>query len=76
MSLKKYISEIDSLGAVSETALYTPLATHILSKVLHYSPKFYAITKSGLKQLAKETDDWQRISGVIGRVLRLEIQKP
>src|SRR5882672_1921038 len=47
MSLKKYISEIDSLGAVSETALYTPLATHILNRVLHYSPKHYAITKRG-----------------------------
>jgi PadR family transcriptional regulator, regulatory protein PadR len=31
--------------------------------------KFYSITKSGLKQLAKETEDWKRISGVIGRVL-------
>jgi len=33
--------------------------------------KFYSITKSGRKQLAKETEDWERISGVIGRVLRL-----
>ena len=33
--------------------------------------KFYSITKSGLKQLAKETENWERISGVIGRVLRL-----
>jgi transcriptional regulator len=38
--------------------------------------KFYAITKSGLKQLAKETEDWERISGVIGRVLRLASDKP
>jgi transcriptional regulator len=38
--------------------------------------RFYSITKSGLNQLAKETEDWQRISGVIGRVLRLEGQKP
>src|SRR6202171_6151112 len=37
--------------------------------------KFYSISKSGLKQLAKETEDWERISGVIGRVLRLEGQK-
>jgi len=34
--------------------------------------KFYSITKRGLKQLALETENWQRISGVIGRVLRLE----
>jgi transcriptional regulator len=38
--------------------------------------RFYSITKSGLNQLAKETEDWQRISGVIGRVLRVEGQKP
>jgi transcriptional regulator len=37
--------------------------------------KFYSITKSGLKQLAKETEDWERIAGVIGRVLRLEGQR-
>jgi len=37
--------------------------------------KFYSITKRGLKQLAKETEDWERISGVIGRVLRLEGQR-
>jgi transcriptional regulator len=37
--------------------------------------KFYSITKSGLKQLARETADWEQISGVIGRVLRLEAQK-
>ena len=38
--------------------------------------KFYSITKSGLKQLAKETEDWERISGVIGRVLKLEGGRP
>ena len=37
--------------------------------------KFYSITKRGLKQLTKETEDWERISGVIGRVLRLEGQR-
>jgi PadR family transcriptional regulator PadR len=37
--------------------------------------KFYSITKSGLKQLARETESWERISGVIGRVLRLEGQQ-
>jgi PadR family transcriptional regulator, regulatory protein PadR len=34
--------------------------------------KFYSITKQGQKQLIVETENWQRISGVIGRVLRLE----
>jgi len=37
--------------------------------------KFYSITKSGLKQLVRETESWERISGVIGRVLRLEGQR-
>ncbi len=37
--------------------------------------RFYSITKSGRKQLARETEEWQRIAGVIGRVLRLEGQK-
>jgi transcriptional regulator len=32
--------------------------------------KFYAITRSGRRQLATETDNWQRISGVIARLLR------
>jgi PadR family transcriptional regulator, regulatory protein PadR len=34
--------------------------------------KFYSITRRGLKQLAPETDDWQRIAGVIGRSRCLE----
>ncbi len=33
--------------------------------------KFYAITKTGRKQLASETENWERIAGVIGRLLRL-----
>ena len=33
--------------------------------------KFYAITKAGRKQLAAEAENWQRIAGVIGRLLRL-----
>jgi transcriptional regulator len=37
--------------------------------------KFYSITKRGLKQLTLETENWERISGVIGRVLRLEGEK-
>lgn len=32
--------------------------------------KFYSITKSGRKQLVEETENWERISGVIGRVLQ------
>ena len=34
--------------------------------------KFYSITRRGLKQLEREAEDWERISGVIDRLLRLE----
>src|SRR5262245_23755767 len=37
--------------------------------------KYYSITKSGRKQLAQETENWERISGEIGRLLRLERQE-
>jgi len=33
--------------------------------------KFYAITSAGKRQLASETRNWNRIAGVIGRLLRL-----
>jgi PadR family transcriptional regulator len=33
--------------------------------------KFYSITRAGRKQLRTEAENWQRISGVIGRVLRI-----
>jgi transcriptional regulator len=33
--------------------------------------KFYAITKAGRRQLLVETGNWERLSGVIGRLLRL-----
>jgi PadR family transcriptional regulator PadR len=36
--------------------------------------RFYSITKQGKKQLERETENWERIAGVIGRVLRLERQ--
>jgi PadR family transcriptional regulator PadR len=37
--------------------------------------KFYAITRRGRKQLEVETENWERISGVIGRVLRLDEER-
>ena len=33
--------------------------------------KFYSISKAGRKQLAAETQNWGRISGVIGRLLQI-----
>lgn len=32
--------------------------------------KYYSISRAGKKQLARETRDWQRISGVIGKLLQ------
>ncbi|MGE5646508.1 MAG: PadR family transcriptional regulator [Acidobacteriota bacterium] len=34
--------------------------------------KFYSITKRGRKQLSADTEYWQRLTGVMGRVLALE----
>lgn len=36
--------------------------------------RFYSITKRGITQLAVETENWERIAGVIGRVLALEVK--
>src|ERR1039458_8643747 len=33
--------------------------------------KFYSISKSGRKQLIAETENWERVAGVIGRLLQL-----
>ena len=33
--------------------------------------KFYSITTTGRKQLAAEAKNWERVSGVIGRLLQL-----
>jgi transcriptional regulator len=37
--------------------------------------RFYAITRAGLRQLAREAENWERISTVIGRVLQLAPEK-
>src|ERR671938_1855066 len=37
--------------------------------------RYYSITRAGRKQLARETENWERIAGVIGRVLRLAPEK-
>jgi PadR family transcriptional regulator, regulatory protein PadR len=34
--------------------------------------KFYAITRAGRKQLAAQTENWERIAGVIARLLKAE----
>ena len=37
--------------------------------------KFYAITKAGRRQLATATDHWERIAGVIGRLVQLSAER-
>src|SRR5258707_14951139 len=37
--------------------------------------RYYAITRAGRRQLARETENWERIAGVIGRVLQLAPEK-
>ena len=37
--------------------------------------RFYSITKAGRRQLAHETESWERIAGVITRVLRLQPER-
>ncbi len=37
--------------------------------------RYYAITPSGRRQLTAETKNWERISGVIARLLRM-VQQP
>ena len=34
--------------------------------------KFYSLTKAGAKQLLAETDNWERLAAVMGRVLASE----
>ena len=37
--------------------------------------KYYSISKAGKRQLAAETRNWERVAGVIGRVLQLAPRK-
>src|SRR5258708_28415271 len=37
--------------------------------------QFYSISKAGRKQLIAETENWERVSGVIGRVLQLTTRR-
>ena len=37
--------------------------------------KFYSISKAGRRQLAAEAENWERVSGVIGKLLTLGARK-
>jgi transcriptional regulator len=41
----------------------------------HRKAKFYSITKRGRKRLLIEAASWERISGIIGRLLRMQSQE-
>lgn len=37
--------------------------------------KFYSLTKAGKRQLSAETENWERISSIIGRVMHLAARR-
>jgi PadR family transcriptional regulator PadR len=62
-------------GAVYTSLLRLPQSGWISSKwgvsENNRKARYYAITRTGRRQLARETGNWERIAGVIGRVLQL-----
>ena len=36
--------------------------------------KFYSISAAGRRQLAREAENWERFSGVIGRILQMQAE--
>jgi PadR family transcriptional regulator PadR len=70
----------DEVLQLNEGTVYTSLLRLQLQRCIRWAwgtsennrkAKFYSITRRGLKQLAIETENWERISGVIGRVLKI-----
>lgn len=37
--------------------------------------RFYSLSKTGRKQLAAEAENWERIAGVMGRMLQLAVRR-
>ena len=37
--------------------------------------RFYSISAAGRRQLTREAENWDRFSGVIGRILRMESEE-
>lgn len=73
----------DDVLRLNEGTVYTSLLRlqqqgWILSKwglsANNRKARFYSITRQGAKQLERETENWERVAGVIDRVLRLERQ--
>jgi PadR family transcriptional regulator PadR len=40
----------------------------------HRRARYYSITKAGVRRLGIEAENWERISGVIARILKLEAE--
>ncbi len=62
-------------GTVYTTLLRLQQRGWIASDWGRSQAKYYSITKNGRKQLARETENWERIAGVIRHLLRLEGQE-
>jgi transcriptional regulator len=69
----------DAVLAVEEGSLYPALHRLELDGAIEASwgvsdnnrkAKVYSLTKAGRKQLQAETENWERVAGVMGRVLR------
>ena len=61
-----------ALGIGANTLGFTIInAAFIRSFAFDHAEEIHAISKAGKKQLAAETRNWERVAGVIGRVLDL-----
>jgi transcriptional regulator len=79
--LARRIEQIgDEALAINQGTIYLCLIRLLQSKWIsavwgasesNRKARFYSITKAGRKQLIAETENWERIAGVIGRVLQL-----
>ena len=70
----------DSVLQLNEGTVYTALlrleqqgwiASEWGSSENNRRAQFYSISRSGRKQLARETQEWERMAGVIGRLLQV-----
>jgi PadR family transcriptional regulator, regulatory protein PadR len=74
----------DQLLAINQGTIYASLVRLLQQRWIsaewgasenNRKAKFYSITKTGRKQLAAEEENWEKISGVIGRVLGLAARR-
>jgi transcriptional regulator len=74
----------DQLLAINQGTIYASLVRLLQQRWIsaewgasenNRKAKFYSITKTGRKQLAAEEENWEKISGVIGRILGLAARR-